>query len=73
MKTLIERRDFEKILLISGDGDYKKLVDYLIKKSLFKKILFPNKKYASSLYLTLGSEFFDYLETPDIRAKISYE
>ncbi len=72
MKMLLERRDFQKILLVSGDGDYKKLVDFLIKKGVFKKLLFPNKKFASSLYLKLGSEYFDYLESKDVRAKIEY-
>ena len=72
MKILLERKDFTKILLVSGDGDYKKLVDYLVKKNLFKKLLFPNRQYASSLYNKLGSEFFDYLEMPDVRSKISY-
>ena len=52
----------ENVIIVSGDGDYKKVVDYLIKKNKFKKILFPNKKFASSLYKKLGSEFFDYLE-----------
>ncbi len=72
MKKLIEGDEFGKIFLISGDGDYKKLVDFLIKKGRFGKILFPNKKYASSLYKKLGGEYFDYLEMPDVRAKISY-
>jgi len=62
MKNLIDNKDFDKIVLVSGDGDYKKLVDYLIFKNKFKKILFPIKKFASSLYNDLGSEFFDYLE-----------
>jgi len=72
MKTILERKDFNKILLVSGDGDYKKLVDFLVKKNLFKKLLFPNKQFASSLYNKLGSEFFDYLENPDIQSKISF-
>ncbi len=62
MKNLLENKEFEKILLVSGDGDYKKLVQYLVSKGRFKKILFPNRKFASSLYKELGSEFFDYLE-----------
>lgn len=61
MKNLIDNANFNKIVLISGDGDYKKLVDYLIKKDRFKKILFPNRKFASSLYKHFGAEFFDYL------------
>jgi len=47
------------------------LVDYLIKKNKFKKILFPNKKFASSLYKKLGSEYFDYLE--NIKVHIGYK
>ena len=62
MKTLIEDKDFDKIILVSGDGDYKKLVDYLISKDKFGKMLFPNKEFASSLYKSLGSEYYDYLD-----------
>jgi len=61
MKNLVEN-NFSKIILVSGDGDYKKLVDYLIKKNKFKKIIFPNRKFASSLYKKLGSELYDYIE-----------
>jgi len=61
MKSVIDN-DFDKVVLISGDGDYKKLVQYLIDKNKFAKILFPNKKFASSLYNSIGSEYFDYLE-----------
>lgn len=72
MKIMLERKDFSHFLLVSGDGDYKKMVDFLIKKNVFKKILFPNRKFASSLYLKLGAERFDYLESKDVRAKIEY-
>lgn len=72
MKALIEKDDFDKMVLVSCDGDYKKVVDYLIKKKRFKKLLFPSKEYASSLYQKLGSEFFDYLEAPAIKSKIAY-
>ena len=70
MKRLVENEPFGKIFIISGDGDYKRLVDYLIKKGKFGKMLFPNKEFASSLYKTLGGEYFDYLETKDVKAKI---
>jgi uncharacterized LabA/DUF88 family protein len=70
MKKLIDERDLNEVILVSGDGDYKKLVDYLIIKDKFKKILFPNKK-ASSLYNNLGSEYFDYLR--NIRSYVEYK
>ncbi|MCK5539249.1 MAG: hypothetical protein KAI79_20670, partial [Bacteroidales bacterium] len=52
---------FDKIVLVSGDGDYKMLVDFLIEEGRFKKILFPNKKFASSLYKKITRKYFDYL------------
>ena len=62
MKKIRAKEKFDKVVLISGDGDYKKMINYLINKNKLKKILFPNSKNASSLYKKIGSEFYDYLE-----------
>lgn len=72
MKKLVDNEPFEKVFIVSGDGDYKKLVDFLIKKGRFGKMLFPNRAFASSLYKSLGGEFFDYLEAEGVKAKIEY-
>ena len=72
MKKLVENEPFDKAFIVSGDGDYKKLVDFLIKKDKFGKMLFPNQEFASSLYKSLGSEFYANLGDPDVRKKISY-
>ena len=71
MESLYKKEVEGKILLISGDGDYKKTVDFLIQEDKFLKILFPNNKFASSLYKKLGSEKFDYLS--NIRNYIEYK
>ncbi len=70
MKRLYKREDFNKIVLVSGDGDYKMMVDFLIEEDRFAKILLPNKKFASSLYKGMGSELFDYLDSASIKTKI---
>jgi len=70
MKKLYRKEIFEKVVLVSGDGDYKQLVDFLIEEKKFKKVLFPNRKFASSLYKKLGSEFFDFLDSEAIKKKI---
>ncbi|MBU2213557.1 NYN domain-containing protein [Patescibacteria group bacterium] len=72
MKALIERSDFDKILLISGDGDYKKMVDYLIERGKFKKILFPDINTASSLYKSISRLYFDHLDKATLQNKIGY-
>jgi uncharacterized LabA/DUF88 family protein len=73
MKSLLDNKTFEKVILVSGDGDYKKVVDYLIKKERFEKILFPNKKFASSLYKKLTVKYFDYLSQTEVKRKIEYK
>lgn len=70
-KLIIEPNTFNKILLISWDWDFKILVDFLIKQNKFKKILFPNKKFVSSLYKSVRLEFKDYLI--NIKQKIEYK
>ena len=72
MEKLIEEpKTFDKILLVSWDWDFKILVDYLIKKDRFLKILFPNKKFSSSLYKWMQNEYFDYMI--NLKAKLEYK
>jgi len=70
MKKMYKKEPFDKIVLVSGDGDYKMLVDFLIEENKFKKILFPNKKFASSLYKKLSNSYYDYLGNNGLKAKI---
>lgn len=72
MKKTINEKDFDKIILVSWDGDYIKLVKYLIEKWLFKKILFPNKKH-SSLYNKIKYNYWCNLWVKNIRNKIEYK
>ncbi|OGG69892.1 hypothetical protein A3I99_00875 [Candidatus Kaiserbacteria bacterium RIFCSPLOWO2_02_FULL_45_11b] len=70
MKRLYRKEDFNKIILVSGDGDYKTMVDFLIEEGRFKKILFPDGKRASSLYKKITRQYFDDIGKEDIRKKI---
>lgn len=72
MKRLYRREKFDRIVLVSGDGDYKLLVDFLIEERKLLKILFPEKRKASSLYKKLGSEYFDALDAPEVQKKIRH-
>jgi uncharacterized LabA/DUF88 family protein len=70
MKRLYRGEDFGRIVLVSGDGDYKELVDFLIEEKRLLKILAPCRPRASSLYKKVGSEYFDCLDNQDIKRKI---
>ncbi len=70
MKRLYLKEKFNKVVLVSGDGDYKMLVDFMIEQGKFEKILFPNRRYRSSLYKSLPMKHFAYLDDADVKRKI---
>lgn len=70
MKRLYLKEDFNKVVLVSGDGDYKQLVDFLIEEDRFEKILFPKQRYASSLYKVITRKYFADLSNPGTLKKI---
>jgi uncharacterized LabA/DUF88 family protein len=72
MRKLVDNEPFDKVYIVSGDGDYKKMVDFLIRKEKFGKMLFPNSEFASSLYKKMGSQHFSNLGDIDVRKKIEY-
>lgn len=48
-KKVIEFNHYDKAIIVSGDGDFHCLVEYLEEKGKLKKIIVPNKKYSSLL------------------------
>ena len=73
MKKLYKKEKIDKVFLVSGDGDYYKMVMFLLEENRLGKILFPARKKTSSLYKKLPPQHFDYLDSPDIKSKISYK
>lgn len=74
MRKLVEQEKFDKIVLVSGDGDYWRMVDYLIKKAKFEKLLVPNAHALSSLYKTRTADVYRaYLDDVATKKKIIYK
>lgn len=73
MKKLLRKELVGNVVLVSGDGDYKKLVDFLIEEGRLAKILFPNTYRASSLYRSIKLKFGADLSDPGVRKKIAYK
>ena len=64
LHTMIEYPNYDKALIITGDGDFYCLVDYLLKKDKLLKLLAPNLYAYSSLYrkLTTHINFMNNLK-----------
>lgn len=50
LHSVIEMQNYDKAIIVSGDGDYHCLVDYLIKQDKLLHLMIPNRyKYSSLL------------------------
>ncbi len=50
LHTMIEYDNYDKALIVTGDGDFYCLVEYLIKTGKLLKLMIPNKEKFSSLF-----------------------
>lgn len=70
MRLLYRRENFGKVVLVSGDGDYYRMVQFLLEENKLEKVLFPNGARASSLYRKITRRHFDDLSKQELRQKI---
>ena len=67
LHTMIEYPNFQKAIIVSGDGDFYCLIEYLQKKNKLEKIIVPNKHYSSLLrrfrkYIVHAGDFKNKVE-----------
>lgn len=56
LHAMIQYKNYDKAIIVSGDGDFYCLIDYLAKKDKLFKLITPNKKFSSLL-----KKFADYI------------
>lgn len=67
LHTMIEYPNYEKAIVVAGDGDYRCLIEYLIKQNKLLHVFIPNRHSYSSLL----REFSDYFVfVSDLRIKL---
>ncbi len=55
LQAMIEFNNYEKALIVTGDGDFHCLVKYLLKKEKLLKLMIPNRRKYSSLFRKMMS------------------
>ncbi|MFZ2098858.1 MAG: NYN domain-containing protein [Anaerolineales bacterium] len=69
LHSMIEFPNYSKAIIVSGDGDYYCLIEYLINHNKLSHILIPNKNSYSSL-LRKYRRYFVYVS--DLKGKLEY-
>jgi uncharacterized LabA/DUF88 family protein len=67
LNSMIEFQNYDKCIIVAGDGDYYCLIEYLEKQSKLKHIFIPNRYSYSSLLRKFRSYF---LFVSDLRGKL---
>lgn len=72
LKVLIDLDNYEKAVVITGDGDFLVLIKYLIIKNKLKSLIIPNSHSFSSLYRNKNLD--PYLRFIDpLKEKLKYK
>jgi len=69
LNAMIEFNKYDRALIVTGDGDFYCLVDYLRKKQKLLKLLIPNRNKFSSLFRKLMK---DIVFMSDLEEKLKY-
>ncbi len=69
LHTMIELSNFDKAIIVSGDGDFNCLIEYLEAQEKLLKVMIPNKISYSSL-LRKFRKYFVYIS--DLKSKLEY-
>lgn len=70
LHTMIEWPNYDKAVIVTGDGDFFCLVDYLTKKDKLQKLVIPNRDKYSSLYRK-SQQYILFLS--GLREKLEYK
>jgi uncharacterized LabA/DUF88 family protein len=70
LHAMIEKDNFDKAIIVSGDGDFHCLIEYLDNQNKLYKLIIPNKEQFSSLFMKFGKYI---VFVSDLRVKLEYK
>jgi uncharacterized LabA/DUF88 family protein len=72
LHAMIEYENYDKAVIVTGDGDFYCLVQYFIEKDKLKNLIIPNrKKYSALLKFSLFSQCKRFMN--DLEDKLGYK
>lgn len=72
MHAILKREEYTKAVVVSGDGDFYCLIEFLKNKNQLKKLIVPNRRKYSSLYRRILVPSKDIVFLDECRKKLMY-
>lgn len=74
LRAMIEYPNYDKAVIVSGDGDYYSLIDHLKSKDKLEQLLIPNQFQYSALLKKVNDEHLKYISfISAMRNKLEYK
>lgn len=70
MHTIIELPNYHQAVIVSGDGDFYSLVEYLITRHKLAKLVIPSQQRYSTLLKQFDPQYLAFVS--DLRRKLEY-
>src|SRR3989344_3612995 len=71
LQAMIDFPNYDAAIIISSDGDFYSLVQYLYEKGKLKAVLSPNKKQCSSLLKQTAKEKVQFMD--ELKGRLEYK
>jgi uncharacterized LabA/DUF88 family protein len=71
LHCMIQFMNYEKAVVVTGDGDFYCLIKHLIQKNKFKKLIVPNSHKYSGLLKEFTKDKIDFMN--NLRKKLEYK
>ena len=71
LHTMVEYANYDKAIIVTGDGDFYCLVKYLLEKEKLERVLIPNIKKYSALLKRFGKKQLSFMN--DLQKKLEYK
>lgn len=71
LHAMIEFSNYEKAIIVTGDGDFYCLVQHWIEHDKLERVLIPNSKSYSALLKRFGKKQIDFMN--DLKSKLEYK
>jgi uncharacterized LabA/DUF88 family protein len=70
MHTIIELPHYDQAVIVTGDGDFYSLIDYLITQNKLAKLVIPSQMRYSTLLKQFDPQYIAFVS--DLRRKLEY-
>jgi hypothetical protein len=70
MHAIIELPHYHQAVIVTGDGDFFSLIDYLISQSKLAKLIIPNQSRYSTLLKHFDPSYLAFVS--DLKRKLAY-